>query len=327
MSDRPRLRPDLAIVISTLLWGTMWIPAREMNALGWGGGLAMPGSFLIAGLILAPVAVTGGRWRRCLRPAVLVPGACMAIGIALYIEGLLRSDVARVVLLFYLLPVWSTILDRIVSGRSGSVRRAAGIVLGLIGMGVVFHDGTGLPLPRNLGDYMGLASGVVWALGFAFAGEAERHQAEKHADDGLFPIVFVNAVLLAPAAWLLTLLPGDRHADTAGFGTDLMSGPVWLLVYAILWLLPAIALTLHGARHLAAAQVAIFLMMEVVISLATAAVLLDESFGFREMIGAILIIGASLLEVAPRSSGKVDGGAVEPGQADHGNKNKAEKDF
>ena len=78
---------------------------------------------------------------------------------------------------------------------------------------------------------------------------------------------------------------------------------VWHVVaLALIWLLPVIGLTVYGASRLDPGRVAIFLMLEIVIGLASAAWLLDEPFGVRETIGALLIGGAMLAEVFRQDS-------------------------
>ena len=71
---------------------------------------------------------------------------------------------------------------------------------------------------------------------------------------------------------------------------------IWLVAFALIWLLPGMYMTLFGADHLSPGKVAIFLMVEVVMALVSSAILIDEPFGWREAAGAALILGASLVE-------------------------------
>jgi hypothetical protein len=112
------LVPSLAILASTLLWGTLWIPLRALHHAGLGGAWATTTGFTIPLLCLLPGAflrrqriVAGGR-------SLLGTGLLAALGIALYAQGLLRGEVARVILLFYLMPVWSTLLAWWILGHS-----------------------------------------------------------------------------------------------------------------------------------------------------------------------------------------------------------------
>ena len=71
----------------------------------------------------------------------------------------------------------------------------------------------------------------------------------------------------------------------------------WLVVFALIWMLPVVWLTIFGAGRLEPGRVAIFLMFEIVVGLTTATLLTDEPFGRREFVGALLIMGASGVEI------------------------------
>ena len=111
-----------------------------------------------------------------------------------------------------------------------------------------------------------------------------------------FDRIFAAFIFLAPAYYLVTLLPGSRVA-VGMEGTLLTDWAIMLVALALIWLLPIIGLTVYGASRLDPGRVAIFLMLEIVIGLASAAWLLDEPFGMRESIGAALIVAAMLAEV------------------------------
>ncbi len=54
---------------------------------------------------------------------------------------------------------------------------------------------------------------------------------------------------------------------------------------------------MYASSSLDPAKVSILLTLEVVVGLTTAALLTDEPFGAREMIGAVLIVAAGLVEI------------------------------
>ena len=89
-------------------------------------------------------------------------GFLMAACIALYAEALLRGYVARVILLFYLTPVWSTLLARVFLGDRITGPRLVAIACGLAGMFIVFGSGSGVPVPRTAAEWMGLLSGIIF---------------------------------------------------------------------------------------------------------------------------------------------------------------------
>ena len=207
----------------------------------------------------------------------------------------MRGQVARVMLLFYLTPVWSTLLGRLMLGAPITRRRVATIALGLTGMAVILGVDAGLPVPRSLADWMGLASGMVWGLAMVYV--------HRSASRGLLDRVFLPLAFLAPAYYLLTLLPGSR--DALGVEAAQAANAALLLVgLALVWIVPIVGLTIYGASQLDPGRVAILLMFEIIVGLGSAALLLDEPFGWRETIGALLVAAASLAEfVGPPARG------------------------
>ena len=70
----------------------------------------------------------------------------------------------------------------------------------------------------------------------------------------------------------------------------------WILTVALV-MLPICYLTIWPAAVLSPGRVGMLLMAEVLVGVASAAILTDEPFGLREMTGAALIISAGVVEV------------------------------
>ncbi len=276
--------PGVAILVSTLFWGTLWIPLRQLNEAGLGGPWATAAGFTIPLLVLSPLGVI--RWRPIVAGGwpLVQAGFLMAACIALYAEALLRGYVARVILLFYLTPVWSTLLARIVLGDRITAARLVTISLGLLGMIVVFGIGNGVPLPRSAAEWMGLLSGFLWGCSMVALRRVAPHASE-------FDKVFVQFVFLGLLFVLLTLVPGGRPWTLPTPGVFLR-GATWLLVFGLVWMPLLLWLTMFGGSRLEPGRVSVLLMLEVVIGLISAAMLTHEPFGPREFAGAIFIVGA-----------------------------------
>lgn len=277
------LAPSLAILVSTLFWGTLWIPLRQLDHTGLGGAWATTGGFVIPLVMLLPFAlvrrrrIAAGGW------PLLAAGVLMATCIALYAEALLRGTVARVILLFYLTPVWSTLLGRWMLGHPITGARVATIVLGLLGMFTVFGTSDGLPLPRAVAEWMGLLSGFFWGWSMVYIRRVE------HASE--FDKVFVHFLFVGLLFFLFTLIPGGR-SWTMPTPALLLHSANWLLAFGIIWMPAVLWLTMFGGSRIDPGRVAILLMLEVVIGLASAAMLTEEPLGTRELLGAGLIVAA-----------------------------------
>ena len=283
----PATRPTLAILASTVLWGTWWIPLRKLDALGLGSIWSTGTGLLLPLLVMLPVIVIY-RQRIARAGSPLILGAFFfACALALYAEGMLRGQVARVILLFYLTPVWSTLLARFMLGQPITPRRVLTLIFGLSGMLVILEVDHASPLPRDIGEWLGLVSGVAWGLAMVYTQRTTTHPvADKVA------LQFVFALLIFAA---LTLIPGGRQWSVTGLDITLTTS-CWLLGFAFVWNLPVVWLTFYGGGKIEPGRVAILLMMEVAIGIITASLFTDEPFGPREFTGAVLIIAAGLTE-------------------------------
>ena len=82
-----------------------------------------------------------------------------------YSISLLYTTVIRATLLFYLTPVWSTLISIFFLQESVKWNRWIAIVLGLSGLYFIVGGGSGGDSqPFNLGDWFGLVSGCCWGI-------------------------------------------------------------------------------------------------------------------------------------------------------------------
>ena len=269
------------------MWGTWWIPLRQLDQVGVSSNWANAAPMFLPLVILLPFLFT--RWRRIVKSSryVFAAGFLIAAVVALYAEGLLRGHVARVVLLFYLTPVWSAIGGWIFLGVPITRRRMLTIVLGLVGMAVIFGADAGPPLPRNIAEWMALISGILWAGGLVIL-----HRIESVP---VFDKTFVQFLFLGVIYMCLSWIPGGGSwsvpmSDSAG------PAIFWISILALFWVLPVMLLTMYAAGKIDPAKVSILLTLEVAVGVTTAALLTDEPFGLGEGIGAVLIIAAGLME-------------------------------
>src|SRR5690606_35513174 len=164
---RPPYLPAAALaclLFNAFVWGVSWWPFRQLNALGlhsvWATGFA----FLFSTIVISvwrPRAWAGLLRRPQLAWLVLAAGATNGA----FNWGGMIGEVARVVLLFCLMPVWSLLLARWLLDEPITRAALARIVLALCGAGIVlWHPGAGVPLPSSLADWLGVAGGVCFAV-------------------------------------------------------------------------------------------------------------------------------------------------------------------
>jgi len=82
---------------------------------------------------------------------------------------------------------------------------------------------------------------------------------------------------------------------------SLVNAWYWIAIVAVL-MLPITYFTIWPATLLSPGRVGMLLMGDVIVGVASAAMLTGERFGTREMIGTLLIVSAAIVEVARRQS-------------------------
>lgn len=288
---RPDLLPSIGVFAAACGWGLFWIPMRAFDAAGLDGPWATLSIYVVGSAMLLPLALA--RLRKLLAGGLplVVTGLCSGGTFALYLNSLLLTDVVRALLLFYLAPVWSTILQSIFLKEPVTPRHLVVIVLGLGGLLVILGFEGGFPLPRNLGDWLALAGGALMAV----AAVRIRQQTTIHAIEGTFAF-FAYGGLFALALALMPLSAANS-LPTAGAMLEVLP---WLVLLLALFALPANYLIIFGAARISPSRLSILLMAEVVTGIASAASMTDEPFGLRESIGTLLIGAAGIVEVMRR---------------------------
>jgi len=159
-----RLLPVLGLLVAATLWGVFWYPLRQLEAHGLSG--LWSSLFLYAGTVAAwPFLLRGrmGEWR-------LAPGWLLLVALGsgwtniAFVLAMLEGEVMRVLLLFYLSPLWATLLgwlflhERIDAATLGILAVAvAGAVI------MLWNPALGFPWPESVADWLALSSGFAFA--------------------------------------------------------------------------------------------------------------------------------------------------------------------
>ena len=284
-AERPRLvAPETAIAISGALWGLYWIPVRHLQGAGVGVVWMTLGLFVAALAMFVPVLVRYPPARAVFAPRMLVTGLLTGGAFVLYTVSIVLTEVVAAILLFYLSPVWATVLGRVLLAERLTASRLAALILGLGGLWVVLGGESGVPLPRNAGDWCALTAGVMWALGTLRVHQDASTSSAAHA-----AALFVGGTAVIAVVVLAPDIAGPAPAVAA-------PSAAIVLVLAALSVASAWGI-LWGARLLSPGRAGLLLMMEVITGLASAAALAGEPFGVAQIVGSALIVAAPLAEV------------------------------
>ena len=273
--------PIVTLLFAATMWGLIWYPIRLFEAQGlqglWSSALMYCGTLIVA----IPVLFKG--WKAWLRHPWLFFAMAIATGWTnvAFILAVLDGNVVRVLLLFYLSPLWATLLGYFFLGEELSRRAIVVLIIAMSGAVIMlWHESLGFPAPRDKADWLALSAGVAFAVTNVLI--------HKLSDASVMVKTATGWLGVFVVAFILILFTGETITSS----TDVM---VWA------WLLGAGVMTLmniavvYGVTHMPVHRSAIILLFEIVVGAVSSLLLTDEVIQLREWIGGGLVILAAYL--------------------------------
>jgi drug/metabolite transporter (DMT)-like permease len=262
----------------------VWYPFRILEEAGISGMLSSFLVYVIA--LLVGLAISGPVWRE-LRTAgwwavlLLFSAGWTNFG---YVQAIIEGEVMRVLLLFYLAPLWTVFFAHFLLGERLNRYGYAVIALSLGGAIVMlWQPQLGLPVPQSRAEWIGLSAG----MSFALMNVIVRHT--QHLS-----VNFKSA-----SVWLGTiLLTGMMLVYNGGMTAQIsaISSASWGLLLLLGLVMCAVSFAVQfGLTHLPANRAIVLLLFELLFAAVAAYFLAGEKMGMQEYIGAVLIVSASLL--------------------------------
>lgn len=247
--------------------------------------------------LLALPAVLGALWWRRRRGVALPWLAGSILGLLMYLAFVLQTvamqhtPVSRVALLTGLYAVFTPLLQPAFRLGWPSRLQAVAAVLAVAGTvllcGVV-GDARALTTPANVGDLMTLGMGVISAaLVLLVARFAPRTDA-----------IALNGVQIVAMAALAVVAAVVIEGDAADSVLRIGAPTLWSLLYlAVFSTIVAFTLQFVGQQHLSPAPASIIMLLEVPIGVLGAVLLLGESMGDLQWLGAGVALVAVVIAV------------------------------
>ncbi len=279
-----------ALVFNAFVWGVSWWPFRQLQQAGlhplWATAIVYTLSVVVIAL----------RWPHAIAELLRTPALwvlVLASGTtnAAFNWGVTIGDVVRVVLLFYLMPLWAVLLARLLLHERLTRLAALRVLLGLAGAALVlWPEGGGVPVPRTLAE----ALGVVGGFSFALNNVMLRREAAR-SDGARALAMFCGGALVSAAIALLLQAQVPLPPAPA---------PGWLFGVAalgLLFLVSNLALQ-YGATRLTANATSVIMLTEVLFASGSALALGAGVLDLRLALGGLLILAAALLAALPPAS-------------------------
>lgn len=275
----------LALLVNAFIWGVSWWPFRYLQSLGvhplWATSLTYA-------VVVALIVAHRPRVLRQLfdTPTLWVLACAAGCTNAAFNWAVSIGDVVRVVLLFYLMPLWSVLLARLLLGERLTSWAALRVGLALAGAAVVLKPpGAGWPLPSSLADWLGLAGGISFALNNVMLRRESHRPPEARA-----LAMFFGGMAVAGALALILGLAGQVDWPPAPRAD-------WVLAALLLTgaMLAANLALQHGAGYLSASTTSVIMLTEVVFATASSVWWGEQLLTAQVALGGGMIVAAAVL--------------------------------
>ena len=278
-----RFGPTLGLLYGATFWGLVWYPTRLLEQAGLQGVWFTLIGYGVAFIAFAPFAHL--RWAAVARQPWEVMWLVAAAGWTnvAFVLAVLEGEVVRVVLLFYLSPLWTVLFGRWLLHERLGVRTVLMLVLGLGGALVMLWDPALGRVPLNRADLLAASAGFAFALNNVMTRRITALGIRAKTQVAWFGVVLVSSVMVAFTAPDLPDVPVHAWALAVMLG---LGG----------FLLSTLAVT-YGVTHMPVQRSAVIMLFELIVGAASAWWLAAEAVSGQEWLGGALILVAALIAI------------------------------
>lgn len=283
------------LLFGALAWGIIWYPYRLMAEAGVSGVASSFYTYciaaLLAGLYFSKYLIK--HWRQLFKQ----PQTVLWIGLVAgwtnlsYVLAVIDGEVMRIMLLFYLSPLWTLLLARFWLQEPITMIGFISIVIALVGAYIMLAGPfsaveSHLPVPRNSAEWLALSAG----MGFSLTNVITRKSQHLSLLQKSFAVWLGVIVVAAIAAPILMRIDGQSFPSPNFFSLN-----NWLLMSLIaILLLAATMLVQFGVTQLSAIRASVLFLFELVVAAIAAYYLANEAMTLNEWIGGLLIVASAL---------------------------------
>ena len=269
----------MALLTGATVWGLIWYPYRALDHAGVGGAaattLTYAGAFLLGLIFLRPRLHLS--W---LLAAIALTAGWANVGFTI---AVIYGDVMRVVLLFYLSPIWTILFARWLLGERLSAAGYALMLFALAGAAVMlWQPQRGWPVPGTAAEWLALSAGAMFAFSNVLIRKTLKLAIELKVMAVFFGGFVIGAIciLWTPAGVQALVPPRDAAV---------------LLILLTLVILAVNVAVQFGLTQISANRAIVIYLFELVVTAISAWLLADEVLEAQEWCGGIMIVAAGLL--------------------------------
>ena len=275
--------PIFSLLFGAFVWGIIWYPYRLMANAGVSGIYSSFYVFILTIAIALPYFFITKKkvpiWSKDFWLLALVAGYTNIS----YVLAVIDGEVVRVMLLFYLSPVWTIFLAHFMLNEDTQKRHYIAVFISLIGAFIMFWEPGYLIHLDSKSDWLALSSGLGFAITNVMTRKHEHMTVNQKALAIWLGVIVVAMICIMFDKNALPTLDFFRPVDAA------------IMMVIALSLFLSTLLVQFGVTQIKAVEASSFFLFEIVVAAISSYFLVGESIAFNEWLGGIFIISGVIL--------------------------------
>ncbi len=275
--------PIFSLLFGAFVWGIIWYPYRLMANAGVSGIYSSFYVFILTIAIALPYFFITKKkvpiWSKDFWLLALVAGYTNIS----YVLAVIDGEVVRVMLLFYLSPVWTIFLAHFMLNEDTQKRHYIAVFISLIGAFIMFWEPGYLIHLDSKSDWLALSSGLGFAITNVMTRKHEHMTVNQKALAIWLGVIVVAMLCIVFDKNAMPTLDFFRPVDAA------------IMMAIALSLFLSTLLVQFGVTQIKAVEASSFFLFEIVVAAISSYFLVGESIAFNEWLGGIFIIAGVIL--------------------------------
>jgi drug/metabolite transporter (DMT)-like permease len=268
------------LLFSASMWGVIWYPLRLLNEAGMSAVWSSLVMYSAAAVLAIPILFKQYKLIPPFRTDLLILAVAAGITNVAFVVALIEGEIMRVMLLFYLSPLWTVLLGHWWLGERLSRNALMMFLLAMFGSIVMlWNPQIGWPWPHGLADWLALTASVAFSINNVLARKL------AHVPMGVKTAVIWWGVVVT--AILILLWQQAPIPDVSIY--------VWSSAWLLGWIgiVVMTVAVLYGVAKMPVYRSAVIMLFELVVAAIAAWWLTDEIMSLHEWLGGGLILLAA----------------------------------
>jgi len=284
------------LLMSSIGWGLTWLALKGLNEMGLDSMQLIFIAFASGSLVLLPWLVKQHAfWKNNLIFMLMIALSGGFANVA-FQSAVYHGDVVRVMILFYMLPVWSVLGGRIILKEKIDFIRITAVLLCLSGAYVILDVWNTSWHGITWVDFMAIGSGLGLAttnILFRFTQDIPVMSKVSSTFIGCTVMIGVAIVLSAEVISV---------PDNSAIPFAALYGAVWLTLVTLG--------TQWAVTQMEAGRSAVIIVMELVAAVVSLALITNVELKAYEIIGGLMVISAAVMEGSRSESAELESGLI-----------------